>query len=77
MPPKHRIVPGIRYIRFPLPAVQPSEREAPASLRHDSLHVHRGRPEEALPPDARAHEAAQRAVGLGRDIQDQVGVRGP
>ena len=56
-------------------AVQPSEREAPAALRHDSLHVHGGRAEEALPADARAHEAAQRQLGQGGNAQDQIRVK--
>ena len=56
-------------------AVQPDEHEAPASLRHRSVHLHLGGAAEALPQHAPVHEAVQRQGRAGGNRKGQEEVR--
>ena len=65
------------FLEFLLPfisALQSVEHEAPAAVRHGAVDVHGGGAEEALPADARLHEAVQRRHGGGRHRQGQARV---
>ena len=55
-------------------ALQSAEHEAAAAVRHGAVDVHGGGAEEALPADARVHEAVQRRQGGGRHRQGQARV---
>ena len=55
-------------------ALQPAEHEAAAPVRHGAVDVHGGGAAEALPADARVHEALQRRQSRGRHRQGQARV---